>query len=85
MVTETNGRSVAKGISWRIVATLVTTIVVFIYSGELAAAAIVGSIDAAVKIFLYWGHERIWQRIYWGRKFPETTVQHPLLRSVRSN
>ena len=56
MVTETNGRSVAKGISWRVVATLVTAIVVFIYSGALAAAAIVGSIDAAAKILLYWGH-----------------------------
>ena len=72
---ETHLRSVVKGISWRIVATLVTTIVVFLYSGELVAAAIVGSIDALVKIFLYWGHERIWQRIQWERIIP--TVSSP--------
>jgi adenylylsulfate kinase len=72
---ETHLRSVMKGMSWRLVATMVTTIVVFIYSGELAAAAIVGSLDAIVKIGLYWGHERIWQRIHWGRIIP--TVSSP--------
>lgn len=72
---ETHLRSVVKGMSWRLVATLVTTVVVFIYSGELAAAAIVGSIDAVAKIGLYWGHERIWQRIHWGRIIP--TVSSP--------
>lgn len=72
---ETHLRSVVKGMSWRLVATMVTTIVVFIYSGELAAAAIVGSVDAVAKIGLYWGHERIWQRIHWGRIVP--TVSSP--------
>lgn len=72
---ETHLRSVVKGMSWRLVATMVTTIVVYIYSGELAAAAIVGSLDAIVKIGLYWGHERIWQRIHWGRIIP--TVSSP--------
>ena len=49
---------------------MVTTIVVFLYSGELAAAAIVGAFDALAKIFLYWGHERVWQWITWGRILP---------------
>jgi len=83
MVTETNGRSVAKGISWRVVATMVTAIVVFLYSGELAAAAIVGSIDSAAKILLYWWHERIWQRIPWGRKFPEPSIQPALFQPAQ--
>jgi len=72
---ETHLRSVVKGISWRFVATMVTTVVVYMYSGELAAAAIVGSIDALAKILLYWGHERIWQQISWGRIIP--TVSSP--------
>ncbi len=67
---DTHLRSVAKGVSWRIVATMVTTTVVFVYSGELASAAIVGAFDALAKIALYWGHERIWQRITWGRVLP---------------
>ena len=46
---ETHLRSVIKGVSWRFVATMVTATVVYIYSGELVAAAIVGSIDALAK------------------------------------
>jgi adenylylsulfate kinase len=67
---DTNLRSLVKGISWRVLATMVTTIVVFLYSGELAAAAIVGTFDALAKIVLYWGHERVWQWITWGRILP---------------
>ena len=72
---ETHLRSVLKGISWRFVATMVTTLVVYIYSGELVAAAIIGSIDAIAKIILFWGHERIWQQIHWGRII--STVSSP--------
>ena len=70
---DTHFRSVMKGISWRVLATMVTTIVVYLYSGELVAAAIVGSFDALAKIVLYWGHERLWQRITWGRILPTVT------------
>jgi len=70
---ETHLRSVMKGISWRFVATMVTATVVYIYSGELVAAAIVGSIDAVAKIILFWGHERIWQQIHWGRIAPSVS------------
>ena len=52
---------------------MVTALVVYVYSGELAAAAIVGSIDAVAKIVLFWGHERIWQQINWGRITPTVT------------
>ena len=72
---ETHLRSVVKGVSWRFIATMVTALVVYVYSGELAAAAIVGSIDAVAKIVLFWGHERIWQQIHWGRIIP--TVSSP--------
>ena len=70
---ETHLRSVVKGVSWRFIATMVTALVVYVYSGELAAAAIVGSIDAVAKIILFWGHERIWQQIHWGRITPTVT------------
>ncbi len=72
---DTHFRSVVKGISWRILATCVTMTVVFLYSGEWAAAAFVGLMDALVKVVLYWGHERLWQRLTWGRILP--TVSSP--------
>ncbi|MDR4495347.1 MAG: DUF2061 domain-containing protein [Nitrospirales bacterium] len=67
---ETHLRSVVKGISWRIIATLVTTVVVWLISGEVSMALFAGASDSLVKIGLFWGHERIWQRILWGRIYP---------------
>ena len=67
---ETHLRSVVKGVSWRIIATLVTTIVVWLISGEVSMALFAGASDSLVKIGLYWGHERAWQQIPWGRKVP---------------
>jgi len=72
---ETHLRSLVKGFSWRIIATLVTTTVVWLISGEVSMALFAGASDSLVKIGLFWGHERLWQRIRWGRIFP--TVSSP--------
>lgn len=64
---ETHGRSVAKAISWRILASLVTGLIAFVFTENLMIAVGIGSTEALAKIFLYWGHERVWDRIPWGR------------------
>ncbi|MCA9465242.1 MAG: DUF2061 domain-containing protein, partial [Nitrospira sp.] len=66
-------RSVVKGISWRIIATFVTTVVVWLISGEVSLALFAGASDSLVKIGLFWGHERLWQRITWGRVYPNVS------------
>ena len=70
---ETHLRSVVKGMSWRVIATLVTTIVVWVISGEVAMALFAGASDSLVKIGLFWGHERMWQMVAWGRDSPPTS------------
>lgn len=70
---ETHLRSIVKGMSWRVIATLVTTIVVWLISGEIGMALFAGASDSLVKIGLFWGHERMWQRVGWGRTIPPTT------------
>lgn len=65
---ETHLRSVVKGLSWRVIATLVTTIVVWFISGEISMALVAGAVDSIVKVGLFWGHERLWQTVNWGRK-----------------
>ena len=70
---ETHLRSVVKGISWRVIATFVTTVVVWLISGEISLALFAGASDSLVKIGLFWGHERIWQRIHWGRMYPNVS------------
>jgi len=67
---ETHLRSVVKGMSWRVIATFVTTIVVWVISGEISMALFAGLSDSLIKIVLFWGHERIWQTVRWGRYPP---------------
>lgn len=64
---DTHVRSVTKAISWRILATLITGTIAFFFTGNLFLAVGIGSTEAVSKIFLYWGHERLWDRIRWGR------------------
>ncbi len=66
---DTHARSVVKAISWRVMATLVTGTLTFLFTGSLLIAMGVGSSEAVSKIFLYWAHERLWDRIRWGRMF----------------
>lgn len=67
---ESHLRSIVKGVSWRAVGTLDTMVLTFIFSGSIKVAALVGSTEAITKIFLFWAHERAWQRVRWGRVFP---------------
>ena len=65
---ETNIRSIAKGISWRFVATTTTIIIVYLFFGRLDLAIAAGLIETVLKVALYWAHERVWMKIRWGRK-----------------
>ncbi len=60
-------RSVAKAISWRLIGTLDTLLISFILTGEVAIAASIASIDFVTKMFLYFFHERLWNKINWGK------------------
>ena len=56
------GRTVSllKALSWRVIATLATTLVVFLLSGQIDLALEVGALEATLKIGLYYFHERTW-------------------------
>ncbi len=69
---ETNVRSVAKAISWRILATFITGSLTYLFTGNLLIALGVGSSEAVSKIVLYWAHERLWERVGWGRRVPSS-------------
>lgn len=68
MYRETNKRSIVKGISWRVVATTTTVIIVYIFFGRLDLAIAAGMIETVLKVGLYWAHERAWFKVSWGRK-----------------
>lgn len=64
---ETHIRSVAKTISWRIIATLTTTILVYVFTGNFLLTISVGSAEAVAKLIFYYFHERTWNHIAWGK------------------
>ncbi len=68
MYKERNIRSIAKGISWRFIATSTTIVIVYIFFGRLDLAIVVGMIETILKVGLYWGHERIWHKVRWGKE-----------------
>ena len=65
---ETRSRSLAKALSWRLLALIVTTVVAWKVTGDTTFAAAIGAIDTGIKIFAYYAHERAWVRIPFGRR-----------------
>lgn len=65
-MTESHIRSILKGVTWRVVASLTTMLIVFIATGDLYLVASVGAADVTLKIFFYYLHERLWGRVKWG-------------------
>jgi len=60
-------RSVVKAISWRIVATLTTILLVFVYTGNVVISGSVGLLEFVLKIIIYYVHERVWNLLGFGR------------------
>ncbi len=67
---ETQSRSLAKAISYRVVGSTSTALIVFIFSGNLTWSVGAGALDGIVKVALYFVHERLWARIDYGRPKP---------------
>ncbi len=68
MFRESNRRSAIKTISWRVLATLTTAALVYIFTGKLKIALYVGGIEVVLKMALYFLHERVWNNIRYGKK-----------------
>ncbi len=64
---ESHKRSIAKSISWRIVATAVTILMTYIWFGEWASSISLGLAANGLKALLYYLHERGWNLLSWGR------------------
>ncbi len=65
---ESRKRSIVKAISWRIVAVLITTLTAYFFTKSVELSLGIGLVDSGIKIFSYYGHERLWNRIGFGRK-----------------
>lgn len=64
---ESKTRSLAKAISWRITGTIDTFLISWLITGQLALAGGIALTEVITKVFLYWFHERVWNRVKWGK------------------
>ncbi len=69
---EPSKRSIVKTISWRVLATFTTMVIVYIFTNQLMLSLGIGFFELLSKMLLYYGHERVWAGISWGRP------DHPL-------
>jgi len=69
-MSEKHYRSIAKAISWRVTGTIDTIIVSYLVTGKVRVAISIGFVELFTKIGLYYFHERVWNRLSFGRGKP---------------
>jgi uncharacterized membrane protein len=60
-------RSLVKTFSWRLVGTLDTILISYFLTDSVKIALSIGGIEMVTKMTLYFFHERIWNKIKWGK------------------
>lgn len=70
--SEAHTRTVVKAVSWRVIATLTTMTIVYTFTREFVLTLGIGFFEVTCKILFFYLHERLWQRIRWGKE------RHPL-------
>jgi uncharacterized membrane protein len=66
-MVDTPLRSLAKAVSWRVTGTVDTFIISWLITGQLLLASGIALTEILTKVFLFWAHERVWNRINWQR------------------
>jgi len=67
MFLESRSRSILKAVSWRILGSLATSLLVYLFTGKGGMALSVGALEFLGKIGIYFVHERIWDRVPLGK------------------
>ena len=72
---DSHRRSIAKTVSWRILALPITTGIAWGITGELRFATAIGVADTLTKLSVFYAHERVWNRTSFGRaRLPEYEI-----------
>ena len=60
-------RTFVKTISWRLTGSTATFLIAFLLIGDFAVAGTIGMTQLITNTILYYIHERLWNKIIWGR------------------
>ena len=64
-------RSLAKTITWRVIATTDTFILAWLFTSDEVIAASIAGLEVVTKLILYYVHERGWSALEWGQELAE--------------
>ena len=64
---ESHVRSIIKALSWRVIATVVTFTIALLLTGTVEMAFKIGLLDTVIKLAAYYGHERTWMKLNFGK------------------
>jgi uncharacterized membrane protein len=67
MFHEGQPRTISKIVTWRVLITASNFLIPFIMTGSWGSAALFLGLATVVNIALFYGHERLWNRIVWGK------------------
>jgi uncharacterized membrane protein len=69
---EAHRRSFAKAVSWRVLGSIDTFLLSWLFTGSPKAAGAIATTEVLTKMVLYYLHERAWGSVKWGfRAKPE--------------
>ncbi|MBN1338173.1 MAG: DUF2061 domain-containing protein [Bacteroidales bacterium] len=98
IMKDSPGRSLAKAVTWRILASGATFLVAFVifrrYTNQkvsevLESATFVTTLEFLSKIIFYYIHERLWTNINWGKfmnkRYWERRAWKKLYRKMHEN
>jgi uncharacterized membrane protein len=67
---ESQSRSIAKAVSYRILGSACTGLIAYVLTGSKTIFLQAGALDIILKIGAYFVHERLWNHINFGRPKP---------------
>ena len=66
-MNDTKTRSLVKTITWRVTGSGATFAISYIISGNVVIAGSIAIVQLISNTILYFLHERVWNKIEWGR------------------
>jgi uncharacterized membrane protein len=61
-------RSLVKTVSWRLTGSGATFLISYAIAGNFSVASTIAVVQLISNTILYFVHERVWNRIQWGRQ-----------------
>jgi len=72
MALETHARAWIKSLVWRILGIIILALISWVITHNWKEMTIITVLFHGIRVILYYFHERLWEKISWGR------VKHPL-------